>query len=58
MEVFVLFTDNPSWAAALPGGPVTATQALVDFVTRMAARYDCDGIEDAPGSPCGHYWSR
>ena len=25
MEVFVLFTDNPSWAAALPGGPVTAS---------------------------------
>ncbi|WP_376790586.1 beta-galactosidase [Thermoflexus sp.] len=57
MEVFVLFTDNPSWAAALPGGPVTNTQDLVDFVTRMAERYDCDGVEDAPGSPCVHYWS-
>lgn len=57
MDVFVLFTANPSWAAALPGGPVTRTQDLVEFVTRMAERYDCDGQDDAPGSPCVHYWS-
>jgi len=57
MDVFVLFTGNPSWAAALPGGPVTDTQDLVNFVTLMAERYDCDGVDDAPGSPCVHYWS-
>jgi len=57
MDVFVLFKDNPSWAAALPGGPVTDTQDLVDFVTDMAERYDCDGVNDAPDSPCVHYWS-
>lgn len=57
MEIFVLFTGNPSWAAALPGGPVTDTQDLVNFVARMVERYDCDGVEDAPGSPCVHYWS-
>lgn len=57
MNVFVLFTGNPSWAAALPGGPVTDTQDLVEFVTLMAERYDCDGLDDAPGSPCVHYWS-
>ena len=57
MDVFVLFTSNPSWAAALPNGPVTDTQNLVDFVTAMAERYDCDGADDAPGSPCVHYWS-
>ena len=57
MDVFVLFTGNPSWAAALSGGPVTDTQDLVNFVTLMAERYDCDGVNDAPGSPCVHYWS-
>ncbi|MDY7041590.1 MAG: beta-galactosidase, partial [Chloroflexota bacterium] len=57
MDVFVLFTSNPSWAASLPGGPVTDTQDLVDFVTLMAERYDCDGVDDASGSPCVHYWS-
>ncbi|HEY76429.1 MAG TPA: hypothetical protein G4O00_09650 [Thermoflexia bacterium] len=57
MEVFVLFTGNPPWAAALPGGPVTDTQDLVSFVTMMVERYDCDGVNDAPGSPCVHYWS-
>jgi hypothetical protein len=57
MDVFVLFKDNPSWAAALPGGPVTDTQDLVEFVTDMAERYDCDGTDDAPGSACVHTWS-
>jgi hypothetical protein len=57
MDLFVLFTGNPSWAAALPGGPVTDTQNLVDFVTVMAERYDCDGIDDAPEHLCVHYWS-
>jgi hypothetical protein len=57
MDVFVLFKRNPSWAALLPGGPVTSTQDLVNFVTLMAERYDCDGVSDALGSPCVHYWS-
>jgi hypothetical protein len=57
MDVFVLFTDNPAWAAALPGGPVTDTQDLVEFATDMAERYDCDGVDDAPESPCVHTWS-
>jgi hypothetical protein len=57
MDVFVLFSGNPSWAAALPGGPVTDTQDLVEFATDMAERYDCDGIDDAPGAPCVHTWS-
>ncbi len=57
MDVFVLFTGNPAWAAALPGGPVTNTQDLVDFVALAVERYDCDGLNDAPGSPCVHYWS-
>jgi len=57
MDVFVLFTSNPSWAAALPGGPLTDTNDLVNFATLMAERYDCDGVDDATGSPCVHYWS-
>jgi hypothetical protein len=57
MEVFVLFNQNPTWAAALPGGPVTDTQDLVDFAGLMAERYDCDGTDDADGHPCVHYWS-
>jgi len=57
MSLFVLFTGNPRWAADLPGGPVTHTQDLVNIVTRMAERYDCDGKDDAAGHPCVHYWS-
>lgn len=57
MNVFVLFTGNPSWAAPLPGGPVNDIQDLVDLSTLMAERYDCDGLNDAPGSPCVYYWS-
>jgi hypothetical protein len=57
VDLFVLFTSNPSWAAALPGGPVTDTQDLANISTQMAKRYDCDGTNDAPGSPCVHYWS-
>jgi hypothetical protein len=57
MDVFVLFTDNPTWAAELPGGPVNDPQDLVDFVTLVAERYDCDGTDDAVGHPCVHYWS-
>jgi hypothetical protein len=57
MDVFVLFTFNPSWAAELPGGPVNDPQDLVDFVTLAAERYDCDGTDDAPGHPCVHHWS-
>jgi hypothetical protein len=57
MNLFVLFTSNPNWAAALPGGPVTNTQDLVDFTTVMVERYDCDGLDDAPGQPCIHHWS-
>lgn len=57
MELFVLFTGNPSWAATYPGGPVTDTQDLLDFVQAMVQRYNCDGIDDAPGSPCVRDWS-
>jgi hypothetical protein len=57
MDLFVLFTGNPSWAAEYPGGPVNDMQDLVDFVTRMAERYDCDRIDDAPGHLCVHDWS-
>lgn len=57
LEMFVLFNGNPSWAAQYPGGPVYNIQYLVNFVTLMAERYDGDGIDDAPGSPCVHYWS-
>ena len=59
MSVFVLFTSNPTWAAEYPDGPVyvTQTQALVTFVQAMVERYNCDGIEDAPGHPCVRYWS-
>jgi hypothetical protein len=57
MDVYVLFTGNPSWAAELPGGPVYNIGTLVDITRRAAERYDCDGVDDAPGSPCVHYWS-
>lgn len=57
MDLFVLFTGNPSWAAELPGGPVYNIQDLVSFVTAMAERYDCDGLSDAPSHPCVFSWS-
>jgi hypothetical protein len=57
LDLFVLFTGNPSWAAEYPGSPVTDMQDLVSFVTAMVERYDCDGIQDAPGHPCIRYWS-
>jgi len=57
MQLFVLFTGNPKWAAELPGGPVYNPQDLVNIVTRMVERYDCDGRDDAPGHPCVRYWS-
>jgi len=56
-EMFILFTNNPAWAAELPGGPVYDIHDLVNFVTLMAERYDGDGIDDAPGSPVINYWS-
>lgn len=49
-------SDNPSWAAALPGGPVTNTQDLVEFMSTLVERYDGDGYDDAPGSPIVRYW--
>jgi hypothetical protein len=57
INLFVLFTGNPAWAAQYPGGPVTDTTSLVDFVTAMAERYDGDGTNDAPGNPIINYWS-
>jgi hypothetical protein len=58
MNVFALFSWNPAWAAALPGGPVTDTAQLVNIVTAMAERYDGDGdANNAPGSPVINYWS-
>jgi hypothetical protein len=57
MSPFVVFTANPTWAAPLPAGPVNNIQDLVNFTSKMAERYDCDGQQDAPGNPCVHYYS-
>lgn len=57
MRVFVLFHDNPPWAAPYPDGPVTDTQDLVNFLAAAAERYDGDGVDDAPGSPRVDIWS-
>jgi hypothetical protein len=59
MEPYVLFTGNPAWAAPYPGGPVDQGrfQDLLDMARAMTERYDCDGLNDAPGSPCVAYWS-
>jgi hypothetical protein len=59
MQVYVLFSGNPSWAAQYVGGPVDPSRVsdLVAFVTAMAERYDGDGLNDAPGSPVVNYWS-
>jgi hypothetical protein len=59
MDIFVLFTDNPSWAAQYPGGPLYSGRIndLKAFLSVAVERYDGDGIEDAPGSPVVTYWS-
>lgn len=59
MEVFVLFTGNPSWAAELPGGPLYPgrMEDLKAFLSAAVERYDGDGLDDAPGSPKVTYWS-
>jgi hypothetical protein len=57
MDLFVVFTENPSWAAPLEAGPVDNMQDLVNFVSLMAERYDCDGFRDAPGRLCVDYYS-
>jgi len=57
MRVFVLFHNNPPWAAPYPSGPVTDTQGLTDFLDAAAERYDGDGVDDAPGSPRVSAWS-
>ncbi|HDD24453.1 MAG TPA: hypothetical protein ENF52_03340 [Chloroflexi bacterium] len=54
--VIGLLTANPSWAAAYPGGPVTDTQDVLDFLAAAAERYDGDGFLDAPGSPIIQVW--
>lgn len=51
-----LVLANPAWAAAYPGGPVTDTQDMLDFLVAAAERYDGDGISDAPGSPLVSTW--
>jgi hypothetical protein len=50
MGVFVLFSSNPAWAAALPGGPATNTQNFNTVVAAAAEGYDGDGNGDAPGN--------
>src|SRR5262249_46310052 len=59
MNLFVMFTGNPSWAAELLGGPVSGTHAtdLTNLAAAAAERYDGDGLNDAPGSPVINYWS-
>lgn len=57
MQVFVLFHDNPLWAAPYPDGPVTNTQDLLDFLAAAVERYNGDGVGDAPGSPRVAAWS-
>lgn len=53
MSSFVLFTDNPAWAAQYPGGPVTNTADLISAVSAAAARYN----GSVPGIPIINDWS-
>jgi len=39
MDVFVLLSGNPAWAAATSVGPVTNTKDLTDFVSAAVGRY-------------------
>lgn len=55
-NVIATVAANPPWAAEYPGGPVTDTTDLTDFLQAAVERYDGDGIADAPGSPRVEYW--
>ena len=57
LDLFVLITSNPAWVASTPYGPVNDVAAMVNFAAAAVERYDCDGVADAPGSPCVHTWS-
>jgi hypothetical protein len=59
ISLFVLFTDNPAWAATLRGGPVVPQHVadLNSVVAAAAERYDGDGVNDMTGSPAVNYWS-
>lgn len=62
MKPYILFTGNPEWttpegSAYYPAGPVKDLADLQAISRAMAERYNCDGLEDAPGSPCVDYWS-
>lgn len=62
MKPYILFTGNPEWttpegSAYYPAGPVKNLADLLAISRAMAQRYNCDGLEDAPGSPCVDYWS-
>ncbi len=56
MEVFVLFTGDPTWAR-LPGQNVTDPAKRLAFVRAMVDRYDCDGLNDMPERICVRDWS-
>lgn len=56
LQVTVLFTGDPSWAW-LPDASATDPQKRIDFVQQMAERYNCNGVNDAPGKLCVHDWS-
>jgi hypothetical protein len=59
MDIFVLFSGNPSWAAQYSGGPLYSGRMddLKAFLSAAVERYDGDGISDAAGSPVVSYWS-
>lgn len=56
MRVFVLFYGDPEWAWT-PDRKNTVPEKRLAFVRLMAERYDCDGLNDAPGTACVDAWS-
>ena len=56
MQVYVLFAGDPAWAW-LPDRSATVPEKRLNTVRILAERYDCDGVEDAPGNLCIQYWS-
>lgn len=56
IEPLLTLSDNPSWAATYPMGPVTDVADLQEFMGALVERFDGDGYADAPGSPVVRYW--
>lgn len=56
LDLILTLTEQPSWAADYPMGPVKNTGDILEFFGALVERYNGDGYNDAPGSPVVRYF--